>query len=123
MVSLNPNETNGLILAYLGDAVWELQVRTYFINQGYNIKNLNIYVKKHVNGKAQSLYYKKIIKDIDENILNIIRRAKNGNIKVFPKSCTNLEYRQATAFEALIGVLYIENKMNEINKIVEICLG
>ncbi|MGL4425422.1 MAG: ribonuclease III domain-containing protein, partial [Cetobacterium sp.] len=66
MVNLDVREANGLILAYLGDAVWELSIRTYYINKGYNIKNLNRLVKQHVNAQAQSKYLKNIIDDLDE---------------------------------------------------------
>ncbi|MGL4641979.1 MAG: Mini-ribonuclease 3 [Cetobacterium sp.] len=119
MVNLNVREANGLVLAYLGDSVWELSIRTYFINKGYNIKNLNRLVKEHVNAQVQSKYLKNIIDDLDEEKLGLVNRAKNSNIKTFPKSCTVMEYKEATAFEALIGALYAEGKFEEIKKIVE----
>lgn len=120
MVNLNAKEANGLVLAYLGDVVWELSVRTYFINKGYNIKNLNRIVKEHVNAKIQSKYLHSIIDSLDEEKSLIVNRAKNSNIKTFPKSCTVMEYKEATAFEALIGAYYTEGKIDEINKIVEL---
>ena len=123
MVNLNAREANGLVLAYLGDSVWELSMRTYFINKGYNIKNLNRLVKEHVNAQAQSKYLKNIIDDLDEEKLMLVNRSKNSNIKTFPKSCSVMEYKDATAFEALIGALYIEGKFDEINKIIEKNLG
>ncbi|MGL5903341.1 MAG: Mini-ribonuclease 3 [Cetobacterium sp.] len=119
MVNLDVREANGLVLAYLGDAVWELSIRNYYINKGYNIKNLNRLVKQHVNAQAQSKYLKNIINDLDEDKLLLVNRSKNSNIKTFPKSCTVMEYKEATAFEALIGALYTEGKSEEIKKIVE----
>lgn len=118
MVNLDVREANGLVLAYLGDSVWELSIRTYFINKGYNIKNLNRLVKEHVNAQAQSKYLKNIIDELDEDKLTLVNRSKNSNIKTFPKSCSIMEYKEATAFEALIGALYVEGKIEEINKIV-----
>jgi ribonuclease-3 family protein len=123
MVNLDVREANGLILAYLGDAVWELSIRTYYINKGYNIKNLNKLVKEHVNAQAQSKYLKNIIEDLDEDKLMLVNRSKNSNIKTFPKSCSVMEYKEATAFEALIGALYTEGKLEEIDKIVQKNLG
>ncbi|MGL4653302.1 MAG: Mini-ribonuclease 3 [Cetobacterium sp.] len=123
MVNLNVREANGLVLAYLGDSVWELSIRTHFINKGYNIKNLNKLVKEHVNAQIQSKYLKNIIDDLDEDKLALVNRAKNSNIKTFPKSCTVMEYKEATAFEALIGALYAEGKFEDIKKIVEKNLG
>ncbi|MGL5573310.1 MAG: Mini-ribonuclease 3, partial [Cetobacterium sp.] len=107
MVNLDVREANGLVLAYLGDSVWELSIRTYFINKGYNIKNLNRLVKEHVNAQAQSKYLKNIIDELDEDKLTLVNRSKNSNIKTFPKSCSVMEYKEATAFEALIGALYV----------------
>ena len=123
MVDLNVREANGLVLEYLGDSVWELSIRTHFINKGYNIKNLNKLVKEHVNAQIQSKYLKNIIDDLDEDKLALVNRAKNSNIKTFPKSCTVMEYKEATAFEALIGALYAEGKFEDIKKIVEKNLG
>ena len=123
MGNLDVRESNGLVLAYLGDSVWAISIRTYFINKGYNIKNLNKLVKEHVNAQAQSRYLKNIIDELDEDKLTLINRSKNSNIKTFPKSCSVMEYKEATAFEALIGALYIEGKIDEINKIVEKNLG
>lgn len=123
MVNLNLKEANGLVLAYLGDAVWELSVRTFFINKGYNIKNLNRLVKEHVNAQAQSKYLKNIMDTLNEDELMLINRSKNSNIKTFPKSCTVMEYKEATAFEALIGALYTQGKLEEITKIIEKNIG
>lgn len=123
MVNLNLKEANGLVLAYLGDAVWELSVRTFFINKGYNIKNLNRLVKEHVNAQVQSKYLKNIIDTLTEEQLALVNRSKNSNIKTFPKSCTVMEYKEATAFEALIGALYTEGKLEEINEIIEKNIG
>lgn len=123
MVNLNLKEANGLVLAYLGDGVWELSVRTFFINKGYNIRNLNKLVKEHVNAKAQSKYLKNIMDTLNEEQLALVNRSKNSNIKTFPKSCTVMEYKEATAFEALIGALYTEGKIDEIQNIIEKNIG
>lgn len=119
MVNIDPRESNGLVLAYLGDSVWELMVRTHYINRGYNIKNLNKKVKENVNAKAQSKIFKSILRELDEEKLRIVNRAKNSNIKTFPKSCSVMEYKEATAFEAFIATLYIEGNIDIIKKIIE----
>lgn len=119
MVSINLKETNGLVLAYLGDSIWEVNVREHFIKKGYNLRNLNNKVVKYVNAKAQSEILNKIFPDIDEKYQEVVRKAKNGNIKSFPQTCTVMEYRNATGFEAYIAALYIDEKLDEIKKIVE----
>ena len=80
---------------------------------------LNKIVKSKVNAKAQSIFFKELLDELDEEYKNIARRAKNSNIKTFPSSCTNMEYREATAFEAVIGALYLNDKKEKISKILK----
>ena len=113
---------SGLELAFLGDAIWELEIRKYYLQFGYNIQTLNKYVKNKVNARYQSLIYKQIIEELDEEFKVIGKRAKNSNIKTFPKTCTVMEYREATALEAIIGAMYLLNKEEEIKKIINIVI-
>lgn len=119
MVPIDLRETSGVVLAYLGDSVWELYVREYFILKGYNIRNLNKHVVKCVNAKTQSRILREIIDKVDEKYKPLINRSKNGNIKTFPKSCSVMEYREATGFEAYIGALYIDGNTDKIKEIIK----
>lgn len=118
----NIREYSGLELAYLGDAIWELELRKYYLSFAFNIQKLNKIVKSKVNAKAQSLLLKKIFDDLDEEYQNIAKRAKNSNIKTFPSSCTVIEYKEATAFEAVIAAFYINDRQEEIEKILKKCI-
>ena len=112
----------GLELAFIGDAIWELEIRKYYLQFGYNIPTLNKYVKNKVNARYQSLIYKQIIEELDEKFKVIGKRAKNSNIKTFPKTCTVMEYKEATALEAVVGAMYLLNKEEEIKKIINIII-
>ncbi len=112
----------GLELAFIGDAIWELEIRRYYLQFGYSIPTLNKYVKNKVNARYQSLIYKQIIEELDEEFKVIGKRAKNSNIKTFPKTCTVMEYREATALEAVVGALYLLNEEEEIKKIINIVI-
>ena len=112
----------GLELAFIGDAIWELEIRKYYLQFGYNIPTLNKYVKNKVNARYQSLIYKQIIEELDEKFKVIGKRAKNSNIKTFPKTCTVMEYKEATALEAIVGAMYLLNKEEEIKKIINIVI-
>ncbi|ATV56934.1 Mini-ribonuclease 3 [Fusobacterium pseudoperiodonticum] len=112
----------GLELAFIGDAIWELEIRKHYLQFGYNIPTLNKYVKNKVNARYQSLIYKQIIEELDEEFKVIGKRAKNSNIKTFPKTCTVMEYKEATALEAVIGAMYLLNKEEEIKKIINIVI-
>ena len=79
---------------------------------------VNKHVKSKVNAKFQSQIYQKIKDELDEEIQIIGKRAKNSNIKTFPKSCTVMEYKEATALEAMVGAMYLLNKEEEIKKII-----
>ena len=113
-------EMSGLELAFLGDAIWELEIRKYYLQFGYNILKVNKHVKSKVNAKFQSQIYQKIKDELDEEIQIIGKRAKNSNIKTFPKSCTVMEYKEATALEAMVGAMYLLNKEEEIKKIINL---
>lgn len=110
---------SGLELAYLGDGVWELELRKYYLQFGYNILKTNKFVKSKVNAKAQSELYRKIFNELKEEYQIIGKRAKNSNIKTFPRSCTVMEYKEATALEAIIGAMYIKEDFIEIKKILK----
>ncbi|WP_315523138.1 ribonuclease III domain-containing protein [Fusobacterium massiliense] len=115
-------EYSGLELAYIGDAVWEIKMREHYLSFGYSIFKLNKEVKAKVNAKFQSLVYNKIIDSLDEKFQTIGKRAKNSNIKTFPKSCTVMEYKEATALEAIIGAMYLLKKEEDINKIINLVI-
>ena len=115
-------EYSGLELAYIGDAVWEVKMREHYLSFGYSIFKLNKEVKAKVNAKFQSLVYNKIIDSLDEKFQTIGKRAKNSNIKTFPRSCTVMEYKEATALEAIIGAMYLLKKEEDINKIINLVI-
>lgn len=118
----NIRDYSGLELAFLGDAIWELEIRKYYLRFGYNISNLNKQVKSKVNARYQSLIYKKIIDNLEEEFKLIGKRAKNSNIKTFPRSCTVMEYKEATALEAIIGAMYLLKRKEEIKKIINLVI-
>lgn len=111
-------EYTGQELAYIGDAVWELKIREYFLQFNFNLLKLNKMVKSKVNAKYQSSIYKELLNDLEEEYLVIAKRAKNSNIKTFPKSCSIMEYKEATAFEAIIGAMYLKKDYEKINNIL-----
>ena len=122
MEHVDLKETSGVVLAYLGDAVWELCIRKYWISKGLDLQNLNKRVKECVNAKKQSVLYKEIVPLLEEKYQMLGNRAKNGNIKTFPKSCSVLEYKEATAFEALIAGFYVDGREDLIELAIKKCI-
>ena len=115
---------NSLVLAYLGDAVFELYIREYIVNKTeYKVKELQNKVTAIVSAKGQS----KILNNLlDNNIIReeekeVIIRARNHKTNSHPKNTDILTYKHATGFEALIGYLYLNNK-ERLNEIIDIIL-
>lgn len=114
-------EINSLVLAYLGDTVYENYVRLFLINKGINhVKTLQEESLKYVTAKNQA----KILHDlINENILNddeltIVKRARNTKVNSHPKNTDIITYKEATSFEALIGYLKLQNNIERIEELM-----
>ena len=115
-------EINSLVLAYLGDTIYEDYVRLFLIKKGIaNVNDLQTESIKYSSAKAQSQKLKELI-DVNffsEEELEIIKRARNHKSLSHPKNCDILSYRYATGLEALIGYLKLNNKEERINEIME----
>ena len=94
-------------------------MRERFVARNLKVKDLNKLVKPHVNAVAQSKIYVSIIDEIDEEYRSGAKRARNSKISTFPKSCTMKEYKDATAFEALIAIYYINKREDLIEGIID----
>lgn len=116
-----PIEINSLVLAYLGDTVYENYVRLYLINKGINhVKTLQEESLKYVSAKSQSRILRTLINDniFSEEELEIIKRGRNSKTNSHPKNTDIITYKEATSFEALIGYLKLENKEERIKEIM-----
>ena len=95
--------------AYLGDAVWELFIRNKTILKTNNAKKLHQITTSLVKTQFQSELLHILDEYLTDEEKDLIKRARNLPIPVGRKNIQQ-EYRQATAFEALIGWLYMNNK-------------
>ncbi len=103
------NEVNLRNYAYLGDAVWELFIREKTILMTNNAKKLHQITTNYVKTQYQAELLHKIEQDLTEEEKELTRRARNLPIPVGRRNMQT-EYRQATAFEALIGWWYRHDK-------------
>lgn len=113
------NDLGILNLAYLGDSIWELIVRRYFLLKELDLNKLNVKVKQYVNAKKQSEIYLKLMAVMDEDELNFSKRARNIKIKTNRKSCDIIEYKNASAFEALVAYHFINKNEKNIEEIIK----
>lgn len=114
-------DKNMLVLAYLGDSIYETYIRKYLISTGIcKVKELQAESIKYVGAKGQASYLKEMIDNsfFTEEELNIIKCARNHKNNHKPKNCDIITYKYATGLEALIGYLYYQNNINRIEEII-----
>lgn len=114
---VSPKQYSPLTLAYIGDAVYELFVRTYLIKDAnLPVNRLHKEAIHLVNAKAQSDLYQKIKDRLTEEEMQIYKRGRNTNSHP-PKNADMTDYKSATGIEALIGYLYL---MGDDRRIAEL---
>lgn len=115
-------DINVLALAYLGDAVYEVYIRKYLIEQGIvNVNELQESAIKYVSAKGQASYLNMLLEDniLTQEEIDIVHRGRNHKSHKSPKNTDINTYKQATGFETLIGYLYLDNKIDRINDIIK----
>ena len=122
---MNPKEVNSLVLAYLGDTVYENYVRLFLIKKGINhVKELQEQSLNYVSAKSQS----KILKElINQNVFNseeleVIKRARNSKTNSHPKNTDIITYKEATSLEAIIGYLKLKKNIERIEELMKLIL-
>lgn len=120
----DPKQVAPLALAYIGDAVFDLYIRGMLISQGERLsKNLHPNAIKYVKASAQKDNYEMMKEEFTEDEAIIARIAKNKKPSGVPKNSTNEEYTKATAFEAVIGYVYLKGDMERLHYILKKCAG
>ncbi|NLH62868.1 MAG: Mini-ribonuclease 3 [Erysipelotrichaceae bacterium] len=114
------NECSGRTLAFLGDAVWSLLVRSTLIEDGESKgKTLQKKSISYVSAKAQSAFYDQLHEEnfFTEEEEEIYHRGRNSDSGSVPKNTDAQTYRMSTGFEAMLGALYLEGKQERIKEI------
>ena len=108
-----------LTWAYIGDAVYELFIRNKLINET-NLKphKLHIEAIKYVKAKSQAEKLNEIYETLTDEEKDIVRRGRNTQNHHLPKNSNVQEYMYATAFEALIGYLYLTKQHSRVKEIL-----
>jgi len=121
---LRPILTEGLheistqALAHVGDAVFELMVRSWLcVNGSSTAKNLHGRSVSYVSAKAQAAAVERLLPELDEEELAVYKRGRNAHLNSIPKSSTHEEYHCATGLEALLGFLYLSGKTERLNEL------
>ena len=123
---MNLLEINVLVLAYLGDTVYENYVRKYLILKGIgNVNDLQKEAISYVSANSQASFLKKMMDHdfLSEKELDVVMRARNYKTTSHPKSCDIITYKYATGLEALIGYLELDHNRERIDEIMYFILG
>lgn len=118
-------EVNSLVLAYLGDTIYENYVRRFLIQQGIaHVDELQKKAVSYVSAKSQAYFIQKLIDQdlLTEEEMNVVKRARNYKTTSHPKSCDIITYKYATGLEALIGYLDLTNNKSRIDELMSIIL-
>ncbi|HWI54444.1 MAG TPA: ribonuclease III domain-containing protein [Desulfobacteria bacterium] len=119
----NPAAMPALVLAYLGDAVYELHVRRYLISCGITkVNSLHKRAVKFVNASTQARVLHTISETLSETEMSVVKRGRNAKSGSVPKNTSISEYRHGTAFECLIGYLSLSGREDRIAEIFKIAL-
>lgn len=100
-----------LVLAYMGDAVYELMIRTMVVRRG-NMQVNKMHRKSAglVKAETQARLIKLLESELTEEELAVYKRGRNAKSATMAKNATMIDYRMATGFEALIGYLFLSER-------------
>ena len=122
---MDANLYNGLTLAYIGDAIYEVYVRKYALSLGLTkVNNLHKKVIEFTKGEAQAKVIRELIASgalTDEEIA-IYKRGRNSHINSSRKNIDLANYLDATGFEAVIGYLYLKGNIDRLEELINLTL-
>lgn len=109
-----------LTLAYIGDCIYEVVIRTILVHDGNApVNKLHKRASNLVKASAQKEIFQKIREELDEEEMSVFKRGRNAKSFTSAKNATIGEYRIATGFEALMGYLYLDNRMNRLIELIK----
>ncbi len=118
---VSAREYSPLVLAYIGDGIYEIFIRDYIVKKGNApVNKLHKAVRNFVCAEAQAVMYHAIKDNLNDEELNILKRGRNAKSASSPKNADIRTYRLATGVEALIGYLYIEGNFERLTELMNI---
>ncbi len=108
-----------LVLAYIGDAVFEVYIRNYIIHKFKGkVNDFHKASTKFVKASAQAKIIHGIMDQLSEKELRIVKRGRNQKSSTVPKNADIADYRYATGFESLIGYLFLQSDKTRLKEII-----
>nr|WP_296006787.1 ribonuclease III domain-containing protein [uncultured Blautia sp.] len=109
-----------LTLAYIGDAIYELVIRTILVEKGNTqVNKLHKRASRLVKASAQSAMIEKLKPYLTEEEMSVFKRGRNAKAATMAKNATMSDYRRATGFEALMGYLYLTEQWERMLELMK----
>ena len=122
--TLDPDRLSPLMLAYVGDAIYEAVVRTILMKTGgMSTKNVNKKAISLVSAKAQSAMMEALEPELTEKEAMVLKRGRNAHSATMAKNASVADYRRATGFEALMGYLYLKGDFKRMVDLIYIAMN
>lgn len=123
MKEVDIREYSPLTLAYIGDSIYDLVIKTLVINEGnQQVQKLHARTSELVQASAQSKMMRTLQELLTEEEHAVYKRGRNAKSVSPAKNQTLTDYRRATGFEALMGYLYLKKDMKRLINLVKIGL-
>lgn len=118
---INPEELSPLVLAYIGDAVYELMVRQYLAGCGpEKINRIHKKAVRYVRAETQAMLLHALQERLTPRERDVVRRGRNAKSGYSPKHASIIDYRHSTGFESLVGYLYLTGNEERLLEIIEL---
>lgn len=109
-----------LALAYIGDAIYDLVIRTIVVERGNTSANkLHKKTVTYVNARVQARMIEAMIEELTEEEQAVYKRGRNAKSYTTAKNASIIEYRKATGFEALCGYLYLTGNQERMLALIQ----
>lgn len=110
-----------LTLAYIGDAIFDVIIRSILVNKGNTaVNNLHKRASSVVKAGTQAAFVKAVMDDLTEEEADYYRRGRNSKPHTKAKNATTMDYLDATGFEAVMGFLYLTGNMDRACELVNL---
>lgn len=122
LTNKKPSQFSPLALAYIGDSVYEVFVRTRIIEEHENLQPNRLHNKtiQYVKAHSQANSINAMLEILTDDETAVYKRGRNAKSNTAPKNADMADYRKATGFEALIGFLYLSEETERLNELMNI---
>jgi ribonuclease-3 family protein len=118
--ALDPKQLSPLVLAYIGDSIYDLVIRTYLLSKGnMPVNQINRHACKLVKAEAQSTMIGILESQLSDQEEAVYKRGRNAKSYTSAKNASIGDYRRATGFEALMGYLYLSGRYDRMTQLIK----